>query len=234
MNNIDVEYDYRLDSKCGDPDTDSLKLYNFHSLLWNKEISNNSILNLRILRKSYGRLILKTNLTDNLSSDRMCPHFVGKYNGKLDRWLSDSDKEKFQQKVRTIGGHIVFPAHRKDGFTINQARGVNVKICDRFDLTLECFRRYYANEESPLTSTLKRYSDFFILFKDFKGYIDFFMLQDFVESNEYVKFSLPFDGFNRSALPENKEEYKSYMESVIELIDKRNERILNRMRKAGV
>lgn len=191
MNNIDVEYDYRLNSKCGDPDTDSPKLYDFHSLLWNKEVSNNSTLNLSILSKSYGRLILKNNLTDNLSSDRMCPHFVGKYNGKLDEWLSDSDKVKFQQKVRTIGGHIVFPAHRKDGFTINQARGVNRKISDRFDLTLECFRRHYVNEESPLTSALKRYSDFFKLFKDFKGYIDFFMLQDFIESNEEIKFTLP-------------------------------------------
>ena len=234
MNNIDIEYDYRLDSKCGDPDADSTKLYDFHSLLWNKEIPNNSTLNLSILSKSYGRLILKTNLTDNLSSDRMCPHFVGKYNGKLDEWLSDADKEKFQQKVRTIGGHIVFPAHRKNGFTINQARGVNRKISDRFDLTLECFRRHYANEESPLTSTLIRYSDFFKLFKDFKGYVDFFMLQDFIENKEEVKFSLPFDDFNRSALPENKEEYVSYMDSTIELIDRRNERIINEVKKVSV
>lgn len=234
MNIIDIEYDYRLDSKCGDPDTDSPKLYEIHSLLWNKEISENSILNLSILSKSYGRLILKNNLTDNLSSDRMCPHFVGKYNGKLDGWLSESEKEKFQQKVRTIGGHIVFPAHRKDGFTINQARGVNRKISDRFDLTLECFRRYYVNEESPLTSTLKRYSDFFKLFKDFKGYIDFFMLQDFIENIEEVKFSLPFDDFNRSALPENQKEYVNYMNNTIELIDKRNERIIKRMNKASV
>ena len=145
MNNIDVEYDYRSDSKCGDPDKDSPKLYDLHCLLWNKEVSNNSTLILSVLSKIQGRLILKNNLTDNLSSDRMCPHFVGKYNGKLDEWLSDSEKLKFQQKVRTIGGHIVFPAHRKDGFTINQARGVNRKISDRFDLTLECFRRHYVN-----------------------------------------------------------------------------------------
>jgi hypothetical protein len=199
---------------------------------WNKEISNNSTLDLKIISKGYGRLILKTNLTDNLSSDRMCPHFVGKYNGKLDGWLSESEKEKFQQKARTIGGHIVFPAHKKEGFTINQARGVNRKISDRFDLTLECFKRYYVNEENPLTSTLKQYSDFFKLFKDFKGYIDFFMLQDFIENNGAIKFSLPFDNFKRSALPENKNEYLSYMESTIELIDKRNERIINRVKKA--
>jgi len=234
MNIIDVEYDYRLDSKCGDPDTDSPKLYEMHSLLWNKEISENGILNLSILSKSYGRLILKNNLTDNLSSDRMCPHFVGKYNGKLDGWLSESEKKKFQQKVRTIGGHIVFPAHRKDGFTINQARGVNRKISDRFDLTLECFRRYYEKKESPLTNTLKRYSDFFKLFKDFKGYIDFFMLQDFIENGEEVKFSLPFDDFNRSALPENQKEYVNYMNNTIELINKRNKRIIKRMNKACV
>ncbi|MBU3011808.1 hypothetical protein KO506_10365 [Polaribacter vadi] len=234
MKIIDIEYDYRLDSKCGDPDTDSPKLYEIHSLLWNKEISKNITLNLSILSKSYGRLILKNNLTDNLSSDRMCPHYVGKYNGKLDKWLSETEKEKFQQKVRTIGGHIVFPAHRKDGFTINQARGVNRKICDRFDLTLECFRRFYINEESPLTSTLKRYSDFLKLFRNFKGYTDFFMLQDFIENSGKIKFLLPFDNFNRSALPESKEEYVNYMNSTIELIDKRNERILNRMKKACV
>ncbi len=234
MTFIDIEYDYRLDSKCGDPDNDSPKLYKIQSLLWNKEISKNITLNLSIFNKNSGRLLLKNNLTDNLSSDRMCPHYVGKYNGKLDGWLSEFEKEKFQHKVRTIGGHIVFPAHRKDGFTINQARGVNRKISDRFDLTLECFRRFYINEQSPLTSTLKRYSEFFKLFRDFKGYTDFFMLQDFIENETKVKFLLPFDDFNRSALPENKEEYVNYMNATIKLIDKRNERIKNRLNKACV
>jgi len=231
MNEIDIEYDYRLDSKCGDPDTDSPKLYDLHSILWNKELPNSETLSLNVLSRNYGRLILKTNLTENLSSDRMCPHFVGKYNGKLDVWLSNSDKDKFQQKVRTIGGHIVFPAHKKSGFTINQARGINRKISDRFDLTLECIRRFYKNEESPLTEALNRYSDFFKTFKDFKGYINFFMLQDFIENNENIIFSLPFDDFNRSALPENKEEYENYMYNTLELIDKRNRRILNKIKK---
>lgn len=50
--------------------------------------------------------------------------------------------------VRTIGGHITFPAHRKDGFRINQARGVNRKISHRFDLTLECIKRFHKNGKS--------------------------------------------------------------------------------------
>lgn len=234
MNQIDIEYDFTLDSKCGDADTDSPKLYDLHSFLWKQELSNNVVLNLNVINKSYGRLLLQNNLTDNLSSDRMCPHFVGKYNGKFDDWLSDSDKIIFKKKVRTIGGHIVFPAHRRNGFTINQARGVNRKISDRFDLTLECIRKFYRNEENPLSSALNRYSDFFKIFEDFKGYIDFFMLQDFMEYNENIKFSLPFDDFNRSALPENKEEYENYMNNTIELIDKRNNRILNRIKKTSI
>jgi hypothetical protein len=45
---------------------------------------------------------------------------------------------------------------------MNQARGVSKMIDDRFDLTLECIRRYYKNESSPLFETIKRYSDFLI------------------------------------------------------------------------
>ena len=48
--------------------------------------------------------------------------------------------------------------------TINGARGVNHKIQDRFDLTLECIKRFYIEEDSPLTEVFKRYSQFFNLF----------------------------------------------------------------------
>lgn len=33
---IDIEYDYRNDSKCGDPDTDSINLYESQKILWSK------------------------------------------------------------------------------------------------------------------------------------------------------------------------------------------------------
>ena len=33
---IDIDFDFRQDSKCGDPDTDSQKLYEAHKLLWSK------------------------------------------------------------------------------------------------------------------------------------------------------------------------------------------------------
>ena len=77
---------------------------------------------------------------------------------------------------------IIFPKNAVDGgHTINQSRGVNTFIDDRFDLTLECIRRFYLNQASPLYSTLMRYKSFFDLFEDFNGYIDFFFLQDLVD-----------------------------------------------------
>lgn len=224
---LDTEFDYRKDSKCGDPDKDSKKLYEAHKLLWSKNLPNGEILSLEIQSRGYGRLLLKNNLTINLSSDRMCPHFVGKYSKNCSNWLTLPEQEELKHCIRTIGGHIVFPAHRRNGLTINQARGVNRIICDRFDLTLECIRRFYQNEVSPLSKTLQNYKHFFELFIDFQGYIQFFHLQDFITSEEEISFSLPFDNFKRPALPLNIEELTRYKEHTIKVIEKRNCKILN-------
>lgn len=223
---IDIGFDFRQDSKCGDPDTDSQKLYEVHKLLWSKQLPNGKTFTLEIKSDNYSRLLLKNNLCMNLSSDRMCPHFDKRYNNRFEGWLSDLEKEELKYKVRTIGGHIIFPAHKKNGFTINQARGVSRSICDRFDLTLECIKRFYRKEESPLFKILTNYEDFFGLFIDFKGYVDFFHLQDFVDQQEQVAFSLPLDNFNRSPLPQTIVEYRQYKEHTIDLIKKRNKRIL--------
>ena len=47
--------------------------------------------------------------------------------------------EKVLRKMYTIGGTILFPKHPNN---INGQRGMNPFICDRWDLTLECIRRY--------------------------------------------------------------------------------------------
>lgn len=227
MDKIDVIFDFRQDSKCGDPDTDSPKLYDAHKILWSKILPSGKNLDLEITSDTYGRLLIKNNLYSHFSSDRMCPHFDGKYNNRFAGWLSDIERDEFKYTVRTIGGHIIFPAHRKDGFTINQARGVNRIISDRFDLTLECIRRFYQKERSPLHDTLIRYSDFFDLFVDFNGYIDFFMLQDFIDYEGQVNFSLPFDNFYRSPLPLTIDEYRQYSIHTIEIINRRNKRIFD-------
>ena len=88
--------------------------------------------------------------------------------------------------------------------TINVARGCHPRIKDRFDLTVECIRRHYLDEPSPLSDALARYADFFGLFGDFAGYVDFFHLQDLVnEDASAVKFFTPFEDFTASPLPAN-------------------------------
>ena len=49
--------------------------------------------------------------------------------------------------------------------TINGMRGLNLKIADRFDLTLECVRRHYGGGESPLSAVLKANAAFFDLWQ---------------------------------------------------------------------
>jgi hypothetical protein len=126
----------------------------------------------------------------------------------------------------TIGAYIVFPYNRIGGkHTINQARGVNSLIDDRFDLTLECIRRFYLEQESPLYSTLLLYKKFFDLFSDFRGYTRFFFLNDLVDENGNVNFYLPFDGFKTRPTFSNVDQYLSYKARVMEFIRSRNRRI---------
>ncbi|MBV6426336.1 MAG: hypothetical protein KIPDCIKN_00848 [Haliscomenobacter sp.] len=109
--------------------------------------------------------------------------------------------------------------------TINQARGVNSLIDDRFDLTLECIRLFYSGQQSPLYDTFLRYKDFFGLFETFKGYINFFLLNDLVDENENVKFYLPFDNFKTKPTFADIDEYLVYKTGVMNFIEARNKRI---------
>ena len=113
--------------------------------------------------------------------------------------------------------------------TINGARGFNRKIADRFDLTLECIRMHYQRLEHPLeetfTSPINKF--FFSLFIDFKGYVDFFLLQDLVDS-QYDKvsfFTQVEKPFIKSPLPETAAEYREYKTNTLEFVRRRNQRI---------
>jgi hypothetical protein len=111
--------------------------------------------------------------------------------------------------------------------TINGARGFHPRIKDRFDLTVECIRRHYRKEDSPLSDTLARYADFFALFGDFRGYVEFFLLQDLVtEDFSAVKFFTPFDDFIPWPLPQTTEAYRAYKQHALDFIGARNRRIL--------
>ena len=136
--------------------------------------------------------------------------------------------EDFTRKSYTIGGEIIFPKMKG---SINQTRGCNPFIIDRFDLTLECIRRFYNNEKSPLFDTLSKNKAFFDLFVNFKGYVDYFYLQDLV-SPDYsrVIFWLGNGNFEKYPFPKTVEEYLSWIDKQLLFVSSRNKRISNALR----
>jgi len=232
---IDTSFDFRTDTPPGaDPDACSLTLRRYHQVLWSKPLPNGMRFDLNALTR--GRLRHRSELGEFvLASDTVIPTW--------EKWtkassvigqLSEDEKKVFGTIRYTIGGMMVFPGKRVGGGqTINMERGINPKICDRMDLTLECIRRYYLGEKSHreravqrFSQTLQRYADFFALFENFTGYVDFFLLQDMVTSDySEVKFALPFDDFVSSPLPRDLNAYREYRRNSVDFIAARNRRI---------
>ena len=142
--------------------------------------------------------------------------------------LSKEEVTAFYSLASTIGAYIIFPANRiKNKMTINGARGLNRQIKDRFDLTLLCIKKFYEQKDSPLDEVLKRYDNFFNLFKNFKSYVGFFLLNDLVNEDFSIRFFLPFKNFEDNPLPEDLREYLIYKKNVENFIFKRNQRMLS-------
>lgn len=228
MHVIDITYDFRSDSGGKDPDAYSPTLRRYHRRLWSKPLPCGTFFALSDTER--GVYLHHSSSLGNfsLSSDSVIPSFT--------RWKSlkhitslfpEAENEAFRAIGYTIGGMMIFPATRVDGkHTINVMRGFTRQIADRFDLTLECIRRHYIGLPSPLGETLSRYATFFSLFKDFRGYVDFFLLNDLV-TDDYssVHFFMPFDNFTTPSVPRDREEYEDYRRCSIEFVNARNRRI---------
>jgi hypothetical protein len=230
---IDITFDFRTDTPAGkDPDTYSHTLLKYHRLLWSKRLPNGKRFNLDVTTRPPMYLHHLSELGDFwLSSDTMTQTF--RWLAQIIDQMAKGKLEEFHRVSYTIGGMVVFPANRIDNkMTLNGARGCHPKIRDRFDLTLECIRRHYLDEPNPLSNTLTLYADFFRLFRNFPGYVDFFHLQDLVnEATSTVKFFTPFEDFAASPLPETLDAYVEYRERAIEFIDSRNRRIADYTRR---
>ena len=168
-----------------------------------------------------------------MSSDGIGVSFINRKDMKeITDQISEKRKEEILEILYSIGGFIIFPSNKiiidgKKKLTINGERGWNKRIVDRFDLTLECIRRYYLNIESPLKKTLERYKDFFLLFENFRNYVEFFILQDLVDTNfTEIKFFLDFDDkFPQNPLPKNLREYNQYIDNNLDFVIKRRNRM---------
>jgi hypothetical protein len=245
---MDLNRDYTSDAAGKDPDKYSPSLNEHHRVLWQKPLPNGKIFNLETVKDNGFLLLHRLENGEDLylSSDALGHSLFPDYDKAaysrsfpyeaISNQLRDVIEDFWAQQVG-ISWYIIFPAFMRDGHTINQARGVNPKICDRFDLTLECIRRYYRGEkgENPLQDALNRYKDFFDLFVDFEGYVAFFYLQDLLEEKQSsIKFWLPFDEFKRPPLPQSPEEYKDYKDKVCSVFAARRDRIAKDLNKSSV
>jgi len=219
---IDITFDFRTDSKGKDPDSHSPTLRSYHQHLWSKALPTE------------GSLILDDKLNNTsdaggffFSSDSIIHTFCNwKSYQHIIRKIGPAVIQEFMYKSYTIGGMLVFPRNRINGMqTINGARGTDWQIRDRIDLTLECIRKYYLGERSPLYECFSRYDSFFKLFGSFRGYVDFFLLDDLINTDESIKFFHPFEKFGKNVLPATPEEYLLYRDNCIRFVDQRNSRI---------
>jgi hypothetical protein len=231
---IKTALDFRKDTTGypkRDPDTYSPNLRLYHKHLWSKTLPGGEFFDLDDSRGDAYLYHRSTQGTDfYLASDSVIPTFTrwgfAKEHPEL---YSEEYNEEFMAIAYTIGGMMVFPGNRIEGkWTINQARGCLKKISDRLDLTLECIRRHYLglNDPSRLGETLNRYRDFFALFENFRGYVEFFLLQDLVTDDfSAVTFFMPFDDFKTPSVPKDADTYRRYRQKSIEFIQARNRRI---------
>lgn len=174
---IDITFNVYSDTPKGrDPDAHSPTLRRYHKILWSKSLPNGKRFDLTdIVPKAYlyhqselGEFYLASDaITHSYKNTKSMEHILDQ--------LPSAAIDKLFNTGSTIGSYLVFPAKQIDRkMTINGARGLNHRIKDRFDLTLECIRRHYIGESSPLSDTLQRYGSFFDLFDNFQGYIEFF------------------------------------------------------------
>lgn len=221
LQDINIHFDVRTNSNSKDPDSASKTLKAYHQLLWSKPLPNGQMMQLEIDKSClrWGNIWFGCDsITASFSHERFpLRKYVEEHIPNFAQF-----KEDYLHKTYTIGGSIIFPMHK---WSMNQARGCNVKVCDRWDLTLECIRRFYAGEPTPLDKAFERDREFFRLFVDFKGYVDFFFLQDCVDEDYNVKFWLNTPRFVSMPMPKTLDEYHQWIDSQLDFVKNRGKRI---------
>ena len=208
-----------------DPDSASKTLQRYHQILWSRTLPCGKQMN---LKRGSGPYYL-TWEDFRFASDTIIVDFrYWRYRdilAQVKQRVPDyrAFVEDYVHHGYTIGGTIIFPKHPG---SINQAKGTNARISDRWDLTLECIRRHYAGEESPLSKAMDSDREFFDLFLDFRDYVDYFFLQDCVtEDYSRVRYWIGDGAFNKNALPQTVDEYLLWLERQRDFLDRRNDRI---------
>lgn len=228
----EIPFDPTFDTESdggSDPDKYSARLHAAHLQLWSRALPSGQPFDLTDARPS-GYLLHNSALgTFDLRSDSIIHTYRRPGLRPILNALNSGELDRFVRVAYMIGGYTVLPVGH--GRSLNQVRGFDQKstIDDRFDLTLECIRLHYEGSDSPLADTLDRYQEFFRLFGDFRGYVNFFLFQDLVDENlSSVQFFLD-GGFDRPPLPQDVDDYRTYSQRAVDFVLARNARMIERI-----
>lgn len=130
---IDTTFNVYADAQGGDPDSTSPTLRSYHKILWSKRLPNGRTLE---LTNNMSGIYLYHNSDLGefcLGSDAITHSYK---NHKRKQWLIQQIPDEVNELFdtgSTIGAYTLFPNNSVDGkHTINQARGINSPINDRF------------------------------------------------------------------------------------------------------
>lgn len=227
---IDVTRNLLEDAGGRDPDSHSPLLRQYHRQLWSRPLPSGHTLELDEklrLRSGDEDWWLASDAITNSYLSWSQPAWFAKVRSDID---PDLVRGLFDAGC-TVGAYIVFPYARRqeDGkypWSINQARGMRRQVRDRMDLTLECIRRHFRGEDSPLAPTLTNVEGFFALFDDFNEYVQHFLLDGLVDNDGKVRYLTDHVDLAGDGLPRSADEYRTYIARTMDFIKSRNEAIV--------
>jgi hypothetical protein len=223
-----------------DPDRVDPNLRETHRRLWSKSLPGGVPLELAASRWSAYLTVVSPGAGWTLGSDNIATIH---YNG-LRRLAEAMVPDRHLCQFCTVGGYLVFPNQLAQQQTtrinetarrwgINQARGMERRISDRFDLTFEAIRLFYEGvvhrNENPIGDVLEAYRWWFALFGEgqdgFTAYADFFHLTPLLDEHGRVKpfgfLTLEFD----DVLPGDEATYRDYIAAQLKFVAARNDLI---------